>query len=185
VKASVPKLVLAAAVVAALVFAGFRLLGDAASPARAVEAPTVEAAEAERPAANAKADESHAIPRWVRDTNALCRAEKRDLEALARPGTIEDFVPYLRRAIRLAERYHRRFRALEVPWSDPRIRRIERANARAKRLLRAMLRAAEHRDTSALLDRAEAAIALAEDASPLLRELGLDDCAMPPAGLAA
>lgn len=180
------KLVLAAAVAAALVLGGVRLLGGDPPPARAVDAPAGErAADTGRTTAKAKAKETRAKPRWVRATNALCRAEKRELAQLGRPGTVEDFVPYLRRAIRLAERYHRRFRALDVPWSDPRVRRIERSNARGERLLRAMLRAAERREVSALLDHADDAIALAHEASPLLLELGLDDCAMPPSGLAA
>jgi hypothetical protein len=178
------KLVLAAAVVAALLFGGFRLLDRDASPARAVDAPARGIAkEVER--ATAKANEGREEPRWVREANALCRAEKRELEASERPTTPEEFVPYLRRAIRLAERYHRRFRALDAPWSDPQLRRLERANARAKELLRAMLRAAERDDTSALLDHAEDAIALAHEMNPLVRDLGLDDCAVPPSGLPA
>jgi hypothetical protein len=182
----VVKLALAAAVAAALVLGGVRLLGGDPPPARAVDAPAgALAADAGRTTAKAKAKATRPKPRWVRATNALCRAEKRELAQLGRPGTVEDFVPYLRRAIRLAERYHRRFRALDVPWSDPRVRRIERSNARGERLLRAMLRAAERREASALLDHADDAIALAHEASPLLLELGLDDCAMPPSGLAA
>jgi hypothetical protein len=178
------RLILAAALVVALVFAGFRLLGGEASPARAPETPDREiAADAERPAA--KPEESRSEPRWVRAANALCRAEKRELEALGRPGTIDDVAPYLRRTIRLAERYHRRFRGLDLPWSDSRIRRLERSNTRAMELLGEMLRAAERGDTSALLDGAEDAVALAQEASPLLHELGLDDCAMPASGLPA
>jgi hypothetical protein len=180
------KLVIAAAVIAALAFGGFRVLGNEdSSPARALETPAREIA-AELQRATARADAAKAKPRWVRQANALCRAERRELEALPRPSSVDEFVPYLRRAIRIAERYEKRALRLPVPASDMRtFVRLNALSARGLELLRKMLRAAERNDTRAVLDRAQDAIALAHEMNPLLRELRLDDCAMPPSGLAA
>jgi hypothetical protein len=123
---------------------------------------------------------------WQRRANALCRKEKRELEALGRPRTLKSYAPYLREAIALSRRYQARFEALAPPRE---LRaKVAKANDLADdgdALLVAMLRAAERRRPGELLDRAQEAMAFARRVNPLVLELGLTDCALPPTGLAA
>lgn len=102
---------------------------------------------------------------------------------LGRPRSLDDLVPYLRGALAIAERSKTRFRRIPVPPSARRhVERLNRLSAAGMRLLRGMLRAAERRDTAAVLELAEDAIALAHRASPYVRRLGLDNCALPASG---
>jgi hypothetical protein len=136
--------------------------------------------------ATARAGEAAKVPAWVERGNALCRAEQVELDALARPSSVEELAVYLRRAIRIAAHYEALFARLRLPagYRDE-LARLNRMSLAGRKLLRRMLAAAERNDTAGVLDAAEDGIALARLANPIVRKLGLDECALSPTGLAA
>jgi hypothetical protein len=64
------------------------------------------------------------------DLGALCRADKRDVNALSKPKTRRDLLPYFRRALNVSKKREGAYRALRPP---PKLRAPHNALLRADR----------------------------------------------------
>lgn len=177
----------AVAALLALVLGGRMLLADEgraeiADPAEA----SFRGVTKELRKATARSQAATRTPAWVEQGNALCRSEEIELDMLPQPRTLDELVRYLRRAIRIADHYEPRFRRLRVP-ADKRdeLALLNGVSRQGRAILVEMLQAAERGDTAGVLHAADDAIALARRANPLVRRLGLNECALAPTGLAA
>jgi hypothetical protein len=186
------KLVLAAAAVTLVaVFVGGRLVQaetvvrSSASNVRSV-ATVLEKAVEGAPKPPQEREASVAEARWIRDVNALCRRETREVRALATPRSLAELETYLERALEIGKRYEAKFEALRPPRRyAATVKRLERFSAGAEAGLERMLAAARRRDAAAVLDEASALASLARRINPAVLRLGLTDCALPASGLPA
>jgi hypothetical protein len=184
------KVVLAAVATIAVVFLGGRLLVRAETVARSSDAKirsvatVLEKAAADSRKAERDRGPSAAETRWVRDVNALCRRETREIRALPRPRSLAEIETYLEKALAIGRRYEAEFEALRPPRRYAReVTRLERLSAAVEAGLQRMLAGARRRDPASVLDEATALVSLARRANPGLIRLGLVDCALPASGI--
>jgi hypothetical protein len=136
-----------------------------------------EDARREKPKVKRRLRATRAELRYAHALDKMCVQAEDELRALGQPRSLVDVEEHVNRALALWNRYEARFAAREPPqrFRDE-AAEMRDLDARGERLLRRTLRAAQERDSYALLDLSDRLISLGLRENDLYSRMGAVRC---------
>jgi hypothetical protein len=172
----------------ALTFVGWRIVDRGREMSAAANSTEERLGEVTRvlqqAAANAAGQGAAGGKTWANRVNAVCARQSNAVGRLGTPVTVDEIAAYLRKALPIVRRHHKRLAALPPPPElAQQASRAGQALLKQEALLADVRAAAQRGDATATLAAIDKLRALARKSNPNLVRLSLTECALPSPGL--